>query len=56
VPADVYGTPDDKHLLVGLTGGDGVEVYDISGPKPKLFKKMSSLPKFTLMGGLPNGM
>ena len=40
VPADVYGTPDDKYLLVGLTGGDGVEVYDISGPKPKLFKKI----------------
>ncbi len=40
VPADVYGTPDDKHLLVGLTGGDGVEVYDITGPKPKLFKKI----------------
>ena len=40
VPADVYGTPDDKYLLVGLTGGDGVEVYDISGPKPKLFKNI----------------
>ena len=38
VPADVYGTPDDKYLMVGLTGGDGVEVYDISGPKPRLFK------------------
>ena len=34
MPADVFGTPDDKHLLVGLTGGDGVEVYDVSGPKP----------------------
>ena len=29
-PADVYGTPDDKLLLVGLTGGDSVEVYDVS--------------------------
>ncbi len=29
-PADVFGTPDDKFLLVGLTGGDGVEVWDIS--------------------------
>jgi YVTN family beta-propeller protein len=26
LPADVFGTPDDKHLLVGLTGGDHVEV------------------------------
>ena len=31
MPADVYGTPDDKPLLVGLTGGDSVEVYDVSG-------------------------
>ena len=36
MPADVFGTPDDKLLLVGLTGGDGVEVYDVSGPTPKL--------------------
>lgn len=36
MPADVFGTPDDKFLLVGLTGGDGVEVYDVSGPSPKL--------------------
>ena len=27
-----------NNLMVGLTGGDGVEVYDISGPKPRLFK------------------
>ena len=40
VPADVFGTPDDKFLLVGLTGADGVEVYDISGAQPKLFKKL----------------
>lgn len=36
MPADVFGTPDDKLILVGLTGGDGVEVYDVSGPAPKL--------------------
>ena len=36
MPADIFGTPDDKLLLVGLTGGDGVEVYDVSGPAPKL--------------------
>ncbi|GAB4213025.1 MAG: beta-propeller fold lactonase family protein [Rhodoferax sp.] len=34
LPADVFGTPDDKLLLVGLTGGMGVEVYDVSGPAP----------------------
>ncbi|SDP47639.1 40-residue YVTN family beta-propeller repeat-containing protein [Rhodoferax sp. OV413] len=34
MPADVYGTADDKTLLVGLTGGDGVEVYDVSGKTP----------------------
>ena len=30
IPADVFGTADDKLLLVGLTGGDAVEVYDVS--------------------------
>lgn len=35
MPADVFGTPDDKFLLVGLTGGQGVEVYDVTGPAPK---------------------
>ena len=38
LPADVFGTPDDKHLMVGLTGGDGVEVYDVTGATPKLVK------------------
>ncbi len=35
MPADVYGTADDKHILVGLTGGTGVEVFDVSGDKPR---------------------
>lgn len=35
MPADVYGSPDDKRLFVGLTGSDGVEVFDISGAIPK---------------------
>ncbi|MDP1954063.1 MAG: selenium-binding protein SBP56-related protein [Polaromonas sp.] len=34
-PADVYGTADDKYMLVGLTGSDGVEVYDVSGKQPQ---------------------
>ena len=38
MPADVFGTPDDKFLLIGLTGGEGVEIYDVSGPAPKLVK------------------
>ncbi len=42
VPADVFGTPDDKFLLVGLTGADGVEVYDISSAQPKLVKKLAT--------------
>jgi YVTN family beta-propeller protein len=42
MPADVFGTPDDKFLLVGLTGGDGVEVYDIGSGQPKLVKKITT--------------
>ncbi|WP_421954724.1 YncE family protein [Polaromonas sp.] len=38
IPADVYGTADDKFLLVGLTGGDAVEVYDVSGKTPSRTK------------------
>ena len=38
MPADVFGTPDDKFLLIGLTGGEGVEVYDVTGHEPKFVK------------------
>jgi len=38
IPADVYGTADDKFMLVGLTGSDAVEVYDVSGKEPKRSK------------------
>ncbi len=38
LPADVFGTPDDKFLLIGLTGGTGVEVYDVTGATPRLVK------------------
>jgi YVTN family beta-propeller protein len=37
-PADVFGTADDRTLLVGLTGGNGVEVYDVSGAQPRLVR------------------
>lgn len=30
MPADVFGTPDGRHLLVGLTGGSGVQVFDVA--------------------------
>jgi YVTN family beta-propeller protein len=42
MPADVFGTPDDKFLLIGLTGGDGVEVYDVTGAAPRLVKLLKT--------------
>jgi len=30
MPADVFGTPDDRKVLVGLTGGDSVQIFDVS--------------------------
>lgn len=38
LPADVFGTPDDKFLFVALTGGKGVEIYDVTGPVAKFVK------------------
>ncbi len=38
VPADVFGTADDKFMLVALTGSDAVEVYDVSGKTPSRTK------------------
>lgn len=40
MPADVFGTPDDKTLLVGITGGTGVDVYDITGAQPRYIKML----------------
>lgn len=34
MPADLYGSADDRTLFIGLTGGTGVEVFDISGEQP----------------------
>lgn len=39
-PADVFGTPDDRHLLLGLTGSDTVEVWDVTGPEPRRVKNI----------------
>lgn len=40
MPADIYLTPDDKHLLVGLTGDRVVEAWDVSGAAPQLIKRI----------------
>ena len=42
MPADVYGTADDRTLLVGLTGGDSVEVFDVSGPQPRALRRLKT--------------
>lgn len=42
LPADIYLTPDDKFLLVALTGERSVEVYDVSGAQPRLVKKIET--------------
>ncbi len=42
MPADIYGTADDRTLLVGLTGSDAVEVFDVSGPAPKAGKRITT--------------
>lgn len=42
MPADVYGSSDDKRLFVGLTGGDSVEVFDVSGREPVSIKKIKT--------------
>ncbi|MDF1485976.1 YncE family protein [Ramlibacter sp. H39-3-26] len=33
-PADVYGSSDDRFLFVGLTGGEGVQVFEVAGDAP----------------------
>ena len=42
MPADIYLTPDDKFILVGLTGDKFVEVWDVSGAAPKLTKRIET--------------
>jgi YVTN family beta-propeller protein len=41
-PADVFVTADDKILLLGLTGGDSVQVFDVSAAAPKLIKTIKT--------------
>ncbi|MGD9833921.1 MAG: YncE family protein [Piscinibacter sp.] len=42
MPADVYLTPDDRLLFVGLTGDRFVEVYDVTGAAPKLARRIET--------------
>jgi YVTN family beta-propeller protein len=42
LPADVHLTRDDRMLLVGLTGDDQVEVYDVSQAQPTLVKRIKT--------------
>jgi len=42
LPADIFLTPDDKQLMIGLTGDSFVEVYDITGAKPVLTKRIKT--------------
>jgi YVTN family beta-propeller protein len=40
MPADIFGIHGGKTLLVGLTGSDGVQVFDVAGAEPKLVGKI----------------
>jgi hypothetical protein len=42
MPADVFGTADDKTLLVGLTGSDSVEMFDVSGATPRSVRRIKT--------------
>lgn len=42
MPADLHLTVDDRTLLVGLTGDRVVEAYDVSGPQPRLLKRIET--------------
>jgi len=42
VPADVFLTADDRTLLVAMMGDRFVEAYDVSGPQPRLVKRIET--------------
>lgn len=43
MPADLYLTADDRTLLIGMTGSDVVEAYDVSGTgAPRLIKRITT--------------
>ena len=41
-PADVIMTSDDRYVLIGLTGGDAVQVFEVTGKEPKLAKTIKT--------------
>ncbi|TWO72511.1 beta-propeller fold lactonase family protein [Caenimonas sedimenti] len=42
LPADVYGTADDRLVMVGLTGSDSVEVFDVSDGPARPVRKIKT--------------
>jgi YVTN family beta-propeller protein len=40
MPADIFGIHDGRTLLIGLTGSDGVQVFDVAGREPRLVGKI----------------
>ena len=42
LPADIYLTPDDRLLLVGMTGDRFVEVYEAGAKPPRLVKRIAT--------------
>jgi YVTN family beta-propeller protein len=42
MPADILLTADDRFLLVALTGGRHVEVWDVSGARPVLSRRIET--------------
>lgn len=42
MPADLYLTPDDRTLLVGLTGDRVVEAWDVTSTPPRLVKRITT--------------
>jgi len=42
LPADLFLTPDNKKLLVALTGESDVQVFDVSGSKGVLAKRITT--------------
>jgi YVTN family beta-propeller protein len=42
LPADLFLTPDNKKLLVALTGENNVQVFDVSGPKAVLVQRITT--------------
>ncbi|WP_284402744.1 YncE family protein [Acidovorax sp. SUPP2825] len=42
MPADIYGSPDDKFLFIGLTGSDSVEVFEVSENTPRSVQRIKT--------------